>query len=176
MAVTSRDIARYGRKPHISVGTTQVSNFAYSVTGLLALLAIYVLLSSAISWGQTLIDDVRYGRPRTFHMTAMVGRAEEANGPTHLIAMNLNRQVVILEIPGGDSTKTRSLPGPYLFGADEELTPVTMRLADVNGDGMTDLLVQVKKEEMVYLNRDGNFTLITPEERQQLIQQLGLNP
>ena len=43
-----------------------------------------------------------------------------------------------------------------------------MRLADMNGDGAADLIVRVKNEEMVYLNREGGFRLITAEERQQL--------
>jgi len=150
-----------------------MGSVAYIVTGLLALLAIYVLLSSVIGWAGVLYDDVRYGRPRTFHLTANVGRPEEASAPSHLIAMNLDRQVVILEIPGGDATKTRALPGPYLFGAGEDLTPVTMRLADVNGDSANDLVVRVKDEEMVYINRDGGFNLITAEERQQLLQRAG---
>ncbi len=170
MAVTSRDL-RNERRPAVSIPRGNVGSIAYIVTGLLALLAIYVLLSSVIGWGRTLMDDMRYGRPRTFHLSANVGRPEEANSPTHLIAMNLDRQVVILEVPGGDSAKTRSMPGPYLFGAGEDLTPVTMRLVDVNGDSTPDLIVRVKDEEMVYINRDGGFNLITAEERQQLVQQ-----
>ncbi|MEI7769068.1 MAG: hypothetical protein WCI67_03715 [Chloroflexales bacterium] len=170
MAVTSRDL-RNERRPIISLPRGNVGSIAYIVTGLLALLAAYVLLSGLIGWGRTLIDDLRYGRPRTFQLSASVGRPEEASAPTHLIAMNLDRQVVILEIPGGDATKTRTLPGPYLFGAGEDLTPVTMRLADMNADGVLDLIVRVKDEEMVYINRDGAFKLITAEERQQLGQQ-----
>lgn len=170
MAVTSRDL-RNERRPAISIPRGNFSSIAYIVTGLLALLAVYVLLSSVIGWGRVALDDLRYGRPRTFHLSANVGLPEEANAPTHFIAMNLDRQVVILEIPGGDATKTRALPGPYLFGAGEDLTPVTMRLADVNGDSAADLIVRVKDEEMVYINRDGSFNLITAEERQQLIQQ-----
>jgi hypothetical protein len=170
MAVTSRDL-RNERRPAISIPRGNVGSIAYIVTGILALLAAYVMLSSAIGWGRVLIDDMRYGRPRTFHLSANVGRPEEASAQTHLIAMNLDRQVVILEIPGGDATKTRSLPGPYLFGAGEDLTAVTMRLADVNGDSAPDLVVRVKDEEMVYINRDGSFNLITAEERQKLIQQ-----
>jgi hypothetical protein len=172
MAVQSRNLGPDRRSP-ISLPVGNVGNIAYLITGILALLAAYVLLSSAIGFGRTIIDDVKYGRPRTFHLTATVGRPEEANAPTHLIAMNLERQVVILEIPGGDSTKVRTLPGPYLFGAGEDLTPVTMRLADMNGDGADDLVVRVKDEEMVYLNRDNSFNLITAEERQQLIQGAG---
>jgi hypothetical protein len=169
MAVTSREL-RNERRPHVSIPRGSVGAIAYSVTGILALLALYVVLSSVVSWGQVLVDDLRYGRPRTFHLTANVGRAEEAAAPTHLIAMNLERQVVLVEIPGGDASRMRTLPGPYLFGAGEDLTPVTMRLADMNGDGAADLIVRVKNEEMVYINRDGGFNLITAEERQQLIQ------
>lgn len=172
MAVHSRDLRPERRAP-ITLPIGNVGTIAYLITGLLALLAAYVLLSSAIGFGRTLIDDVKYGRPRTFHLTANVGRPEEASAPTHLIAMNLERQVVILEIPGGDATRVRTLPGPYLFGAGEDLTPVTMRLADMNGDGAADLVVRVKDEEMVYLNRDNGFTLITAEERQQLVQGAG---
>lgn len=170
MAVQSRDLRNERRTP-LSLPVKNVGGIAYIVTGILALLAIYVLLSSVIGWGRVLFDDMKYGRPRTFHLTANVGRPEEANAPTHLIAMNLERQVVIVEIPGGDASKVRTLPGPYLFGAGEDLTPVTMRLADMNGDSADDLIVRVKDEEMVYINRDGAFNLITAEERQQLIQQ-----
>jgi hypothetical protein len=169
MAVRGRDLQNE-RRVSINAIPANIGSIAYIVTGLLALLAVYVLVSSLIGWGKVVVDDMRYGRPRTFHLTANVGRAEEANAPTHLIAMNLERQVVVLEIPGGDSTKTRALPGPYLFGAGEDLTPVTMRLADVNGDGAADLVVQVKNEEMVYINRDNAISLITAEERQQIIQ------
>ena len=172
MAVQSRDLRPVRRAPiTLTVGNVgSVGNLAYLVTGVLALLAVYVLLSSLIGWGRTMIDDVKYGRPRTFHLTANVGRSEEANAPTHLVAMNLDRQVVILELPGGDSAHAHALPGPYLFGAGEDLTPVTMRLADMNGDGAADLVVRVKDEEMVYLNRDNTFALITAEERSQLLQ------
>jgi len=63
----------------------------------------------------------------------------------------------------------RSLPGPYLFGADEDLTPVHLALDDVDGDGANDLLINVRNEQLVYLNKDGNFRLPSPEERQQLM-------
>jgi hypothetical protein len=61
------------------------------------------------------------------------------------------------------------LVGPYLFGAGEDLTPVKLRLEDLNRDNTPDLIVSVKDEEMVYINRDNQFQLITPEERLQII-------
>lgn len=169
MAVTSRAMRSNTRRPLISLQSGSISTPVYLITGLLALLAIYVLLSSVVTWGSEKLDDIRYGRPRTFHMTGYVGHGEENGTPSHFVAMNLDRQVIILEIPGGDPTQVRTIPGPYLFGAGEDLTPVTMRLGDVNGDSAADLVVRVKDEEMVYVNRDGGFELITPEERQQLI-------
>jgi hypothetical protein len=170
MAVTSRDIHNE-RRPIVQVSSVRLGSLAYVITGLLALLALYVILSTVFTWGQVKLDDIRYGRPRTFHLTANVGHGGANGALSHFVAMNLDRQVVILEIPGGDVNQIRSLPGPYLFGAGEDLTPVTMRLADANRDSAPDLLVRVKDEEMVYLNRDGSFVLITPEERQQLLQQ-----
>ncbi|MCU0492709.1 MAG: hypothetical protein MUD01_14045 [Chloroflexaceae bacterium] len=167
MAVTSRDI-RNDRRPFISVPTRGVNSFAYIVTGLLALLALYVLLNTVIAWVQVVRDDMMYGRPRTFQLSAHVGHGEENGAQTQFIAMNLDRQVVIVEIPGGDPAKTRTYTGPYLVGAGEDLTPVTMRLSDLNGDKLLDLIVNVKSEEMVYVNRDGGFALMTPEERKQL--------
>jgi hypothetical protein len=97
-----------------------------------------------------------------------VGHEGDTGQATHFIAMNLNRQVVVLELPGGDASQVRSLPGPYLFGAGEDLTPVAMALQDVDGDGQADLLLDVRSERIVYLNKDGSFRLPTGEEQRQL--------
>jgi hypothetical protein len=117
-----------------------------------------------------LLDDVRYGRPRTHHITAFVGHGEEAGRPTQLTALNLNREVVILELPGGDASKVRAISGPYLFGAEEHLTPVTLAVRDMDGDGQIDLLVNIRREQIVYLNKEGTFRLPDAAEQQRLIQ------
>lgn len=143
-------------------------SFAYIVTVVLALLAVYAVMGNIVAWGQVKIDDLRYGNPRTFHLDAVVGHNDGNGTPTHLVAMNMNRQVIILEMPGGDASKIRTLVGPYLFGANEDKTPILMRLEDLNQDGSQDLIVSIKNEEIVYLNRDGEFKLMTVEERQQI--------
>lgn len=173
MAVSSKELrgertARGGRLPW-SVGVT-----AYLVTFVLAAAAIYILVGAAVGWGRVRLDDIKYGRPRTTHIEGMVGHGAEGPGnPTRLIGLNIDRQVVVLELPGGDATQVRSLPGPYLFGAGEDLTPVLLSLQDIDGDGQADLLVNVRNEQIVYLNRDGGFRLPTPEEQQRLVQELG---
>lgn len=158
-------------RPFSVTPATSLHSVAYIVTIALALIAIYGVMGNVFTWVTTRIDDVRYGTPRTFQMDAVVGHEDGPNNPTHLIAMNLNQQVVVIEIPGGDPSKIRTLTGPYLFGATESKTPVLMRLADLNRDGTKDLIVTAKSEEIVYLNRDGQFHLITPEERAQILQE-----
>lgn len=175
MAVRSQEIRSTTRSvaaPRPVSVTPSVSphTLAYLVTALLALIAISAVMGNVVSWGRTQYDTFRYGNPRTFQLSEAIGHEDGPGKPTHLIAMNLNRQVTIIELPGGDPSKVRTLTGPYLFGADEDKTPVLMRLDDLNRDGTKDLIVSIKNEEIVYLNRDGQFNLITAEDRAALGQ------
>lgn len=175
MAVRSQELRSNNARTHAArtrpmsvTPTVSFNTLAYATVILLALLAIYAVMGNVVSWAQGKADDLRYGTPRTFHMDAVVGHNDGAGTPTHLIAMNLNRQVIVLELPGGDAAQIRTLTGPYLFGANEDKTPVLMRLEDLNRDGSNDLIVTIKNEEIVYLNRDGEFKLMSPEERAQI--------
>lgn len=134
------------------------------------ILLAYLVIQITMGWGQTLLDDVRYGRPRTRHLAGMVGHNETSGEPTHFTAMNLNRRVVVIELPGGDATQARILQGPYLFGANEDLTPVGLRLHDVNSDEKDDLVISVKQEQIIYINTGESFRLINADERQALEQ------
>jgi hypothetical protein len=159
-------------QPRASITVPPISfhSIAYIVTALLALLAIYAIMGNVMGWGRSRIDDFRYGTTRTFQTDEIVGHNDGAGTPTHFIAMNLNRQVVVIEVPGGDPSKIRTLTGPYLFGAGEDKTPVLLRFDDLNHDGSKDLIVNVKNEEIVYLNKGSEFQPISPEERVQLTQ------
>ncbi|GIV97133.1 MAG: hypothetical protein KatS3mg057_1790 [Herpetosiphonaceae bacterium] len=137
--------------------------------GTVVLTALLLVTVFALSngWAQTKIDDLRYGRPRMDTLTAFVGH-EQVNGlPTQLIALNLNRQVMVVEFPGGDPSQMRTIVGPYLFGQQEDLTPVTLDMRDLNGDQRPELLVIVKNEILVYINEPDGFRTMTPEEHQQ---------
>jgi len=171
MAVTSRTI-RVGRRLWSRNRQAQRMAHAtlYGMALVLGALAVYALIGALIGRVNLLIDDVRYGYPRTMHVQAFVGHDEEAGQPTHLIAMNLDRQVVVLELPGGDPSRVRTITGPYLFGADEHLTPVIIDVSDVDGDTLPDLLLDIRRERIVYLNRDGSFRLPTPEEQARLVK------
>jgi hypothetical protein len=149
------------------VGKTR--QIVFLVTFVLALGALYVVMSHIVAWGQITYDDMRYGRPRSFHLVVpanVTGKQE-----THFLAMNLDRQVVVFEIPtSGDPSQIQMLPGPYLFGAGEDLTPLMLYTQDVNRDNHLDIVLRVKNEEVVYVNRGGAFSLLTVDERQQLLQ------
>jgi hypothetical protein len=176
MAVRSQEMRNPVRshssaaKPFVATPKVNLHSFAYIVTGLLALLAIYAIMGNVVGWGREQVDTLRYGATRTFHTDAVVGHEDGAGVPSHFIAMNLNRQVVIYQIPGGDAAKTRVITGPYLFGAGEDKTPVLLEFSDVNGDQAPDMIVNIKNEAIIFVNRDGQFQTISPEERSQLLQ------
>lgn len=170
MAVTSRAV-RSARQParRTSAFMQRVQALLYGITLLLAVFALYLLIGLLLDRVHVLVDDARYGRPRTSHLSARVGHGDESIRPTHLAAINLDRQIVVIELPGGDPAQVRTFMGPYLVGADEHLTPVTLDLRDVDGDGAADLLVNIRQEQIVYLNRDGEFRSPTPDEHAELL-------
>lgn len=170
MAVTSRNLRQ--QMAHHAAGVAPWKSrlslaHPYLRVGL-AILATYAALMIITGWGRIWLDDVRYGRPRTQHLSGTVGHNEGSGEPTHFIAMNLNRHIIVVELPGGDATKAQVLQGPYLFGANEDLTPVTLRLQDVNGDAKNDLVLSVKQEEVIYINTGESFRLISADERAHL--------
>lgn len=129
----------------------------YVGVSMLAMFAFFLVLSSALTWiGQTK-DDLVYGRPRTFQVDAVVGHNDSPESPSHFIALNLNRRVEVIEIPGGDSTKARIYPITTLFGDGEDLTPVTLSFRDVTGDGKPDMLIHIDNQTLVMINDNGSF-------------------
>ena len=115
----------------------------YLGVGMLAMAALFLLLSSAGTWIQTTKDDLTYGRPRTFNSDAVVGHNDSAANPTHFIAINLNRHVEVIEQPGGDASKMRVYQITTLFGDGEDLAPVTLSFRDLTGNGKLDMLIHI---------------------------------
>ncbi len=166
MAVQTKDLRTLrGWVPQGGPWSRRLTVLVYAVTLVLAILAAYALLGVVVEQVRTVADDIRYGRPRTTHLSGFVGHGEDRGVETHLMAVNLNRRVVIIELPGGDPSVARVFEGPYLFGADEALTPIDLQLRDIDGDGTPDLLVTIRREQVIYLNKDGVFRLPTAAEQ-----------
>lgn len=117
----------------------------------LALLAWYGL-SNLAAWWQVHQDDATYGRPRTAQYDVVVGHNDGPNHPTHIIALNLDRTVVIIELPGGDTSKSRIYRGPTLFGPDADLAPVTLTFPDPDHTGRPEMIVHVQSASIMYQN------------------------
>ena len=148
----------------------------YLGVGMIAMLALWTLLTSTMSWWNTTWDDLHYGRPRTFQIDASVGHNETTGIPSHFIAINLNGRIEIIEFPGGDGSKARIYLGPQLYGTGDDSIPVTLSFADVNGDHLPDMIIHFQSSRLVFINDHGGFRPLRPEERvpvQQFLQRTG---
>jgi hypothetical protein len=117
----------------------------------------WIAFNALSNWWQVTQDDWHYGRPRTYQVDAVVGHNDSPANPSHFIAENLNRHILIIEIPGGDASKAKIYSGPILIGPGQDLTPVTLTFKDVNGDGKLDMIVNVQDSHFVFLNQNGQF-------------------
>jgi hypothetical protein len=164
MAVTSRPLVARDRGGGIQLRHRAASLLLTFLAYTLALLALAVLIQTELNWAQRRLDDWRYGFPRTTSLDAFVGHGEAQALPTHLRAVNLHGQVVVVEFPGSDAARTAVLSGPQLVGRDAVYVVPKLALRDMNDDGHVDLLLTLKGETVVYLNQDGAFQLPSPEE------------
>jgi len=138
--------------------------FLYVGVGMIAMLALAVLVFSGWNWLQITLDDWHYGRPRTSQIDFVVGHNDSPANPSHFIALNLNRHVQVIEIPGGDSTKERTFSITTLFGDGQDLTPVTLSFRDLTGNGKPDMLIHIENQTLVMINDNGTFRPAKPGE------------
>jgi hypothetical protein len=154
---------------------TRVHPLLYLGVGMLAMFMLWTLLTAIFGWFNTTMDDLHYGRPRTFQVDAWVGH-EQTGVPSHFIAINLHRHIEIIELPGGDAAHAHIYVGPQLYGAGDDLIPVTLNFEDVNADHKPDMLVNFQGSRTVFINDQGTFRPAQPSERQQIekfLQQQG---
>jgi len=124
---------------------------------LLVMIFGWIALGALGTWWQTTQDDWHYGRPRTFQVNQVVGHHDSSQNPSHFMAMNLDRHVVIIEIPGGDVSKSVVFSGPMLLGPGQDLAPVTLTFQDSNHDRKVDMVINVQGSQFVFLNTNGTF-------------------
>jgi hypothetical protein len=146
----------------------------YLGVGMIVMFALLLLLSLAVSWLSTTMDDLHYGRPRTFQVDAVVGHGDSAATPSHFLALNYNGRVEVVEFPAGDASKARIYIGPQLYGAGSDLVPVTLSFVDVSGNHQPDMLVHLhykgwfgfsdSEQQLVYINEAGSFRPARPDE------------
>jgi len=171
MAMLIRDIRHPSRRSVRSdttamfITTPPATTPRFYLTGVLAILAIYMAVTTIYQWGSVQLADVQYGATRTYHTDAFVGIDDNAAQPSHFVAMNVNSHVVIMQIPAGDTTLTRIIDGPALIGYNAASTPVLLTFRDTNDDTRLDMIVTAGGQSFVYLNRIDQFVLMPTEER-----------
>jgi len=133
---------------------------------MLATFALIAVLSIVTTWFTTTLDDLRYGRPRTFQVDAYVGHNEAPGMPSHFLAVNLHGRIEVIELPGGDASHARIYIGPQLYGSDADLIPVTLSFIDVNGDKKPDMIINFQGTRVVFINDQGEFRPLRPQERE----------
>ena len=151
-------------------GAQQAHPLLYLGIGMLAMLVLWTVLSGVFGWFTTTLDDIRYGRPRTFQTDQWVGHNEQGGTPSHFIALNLNRHIEIIELPGGDAAHAKIYLGPQLYGANDDLTPVTLNFADVLNHHKLDMIVNFQGSRIVFINDQGSFRPLRPSEQAQAEQ------
>jgi len=132
--------------------------------GMIVMLVLWTLLTLVVSWWNTTWDDLHYGRPRTFQTDAIVGHNDSSSNPSHFIALNLNGRIEVIELPGGDGSKARIYIGPRLYGNGDNLIPVTLSFADVNGNHHPAMILHFQDTRLVYINENGGFHPANPDE------------
>jgi hypothetical protein len=136
----------------------------------LALVASLVLVQHGFQYAQRMVNSVQisHGAPLSARIVGYVGHGDERNYPTVIETYNVGGQISVLVAPGGDFRDLTVLEGPYVMGSDGPFEMARPDLRDITGDGHVDLLVTVRNETVVYVNDDGQFRLITGEERARL--------
>ncbi len=132
--------------------------------GMLAALVLWMLASSVLAWGIQRYDDVRYGTPRTYQTDHVVGQGGDSPAhPSHFIAINENRQAIVIEFMAGDPSKSEIYVAPVtIVGAGGDLAPVTLQFRDVTGDGKVDMIIDIhlptnQDELSVFINTGTKF-------------------
>lgn len=128
--------------------------------GMIAMLVLWEVGTLALSWSLARYDDIRYGNPRTYQTNFVVGHGDSPDHPSHFIAVNLNRQAMVVEFPAGNPSGAQSYIVPYyILGQGGDLTPITLEFKDVTNDGKVDMIIhihlQTQDQTFVFVN-DGN--------------------
>jgi hypothetical protein len=115
----------------------------------------WFLISALINWIHVTLDDLHYGRPRTYQTDMDVGHG----GVSHFTVENLGGHIVVYELSNNDPSKAKIYSGSTLVGGDPSLMPVTLTFRKVNGDGLLDMIIVVDGNEYATFTggKDGMF-------------------
>ena len=161
--------ARFGRNkvyesasPPLSMQKDEQKNvhwLLYVGVGMIAALALWVTASTLLAWGTEKYNDLIYGNPRIYQTAYVVGHNRDSQAhPSHFVALNLHGQVIIVEFPAGDPTKSIDYVGPALIAVGDEKIPILLSFSDVNHDNKVDMIVHIQDKVVHFCNSGARFT------------------
>ena len=124
--------------------------------GMMVALVAVLLGQLLIGWFSTTWNDIHYGTPRTYQTDAFVGH-EAGQTASHFIVLNLHGRVEIIELPGGNPSKTKIYIGPQIAGPGADRVPVTVQFVDPHHTHHPDMVVQFQGTQVVFHNVHGVF-------------------
>ncbi len=148
---------RPGMRPVRSRPRHRIHPLLYLGVGMVVTVSLLAVVIVVSTWISTALDDLHYGRPRTFQIDAYVGHNETPGMPSHFIALNLHGRLEVIELPGGDPTHARIYLGPQLYGPNADLVPVTLSFKDVNGDHRPEMILHFQGTQVIFLNTGSGF-------------------
>ena len=135
----------------------------YVGVGMIAALALWVTGSSILAWGINKYNDLVYGYPRLYQTDAVVHHNGDSEAhPSHFMALNLHGQVIIIELPAGDPTKSIDYIGPDLIASGDDRVPITLSFGEVNNDKKIDMIIHIQDKEVDFCNNGTKFTACSP--------------
>jgi len=139
----------------------KVHFLTYFGIGMLIVLAIVAVWNLVIvpAW-QNYQDQLHYGDARITRLDADVGHG----GVSTFIAFDLNSQITIIEIPGGNLGQSRIYRAGNLLGSDQEHKIIALEVRNVKGFGKPDLVIHVEGEDapIVLYNNGSSFQWTLP--------------
>lgn len=156
---------RYRRNPSFEsaassaqIGQQKIHWLLYIGVGMIAALALWVSAATMIAWGTEKYNDLVYGNPRIYQTDYIVGHHDSPAHPSHFIALNLHGQVIIVELPAGNPTKSIDYIGPALIAPGDEKIPITLSFSDAHNNGQPDMIVHIQDKEVRFCNNGTKFT------------------
>ncbi len=129
----------------------------YVGVGMIAALALWLTFSSLLAWGVGKYNDVVYGYPRYYQTDAVVGHNDSPAHPSHFVALNLHGQVIVIELPGGNPTRSFDYVGPSMIAKGDDLIPITLSFSDVHHNGKPDMVIHIQDREFIFCNDGTKF-------------------
>jgi hypothetical protein len=136
------DATALQRVPKMQRSRKRLPWYFYASTTLAGIILLYIVVNVGGTWLQHTRDDWTYGNPRTYQTDANVGHGTNQAPMSHFIAENLDGQVIVIEIPGGEVGKAHIYSITTLAHGSND-TPVTVSFKDINADGKLDMLVSI---------------------------------